>query len=159
MKGQDMPERFTRRQFIEGFAASIAAILVGGIPPAEAKPTEPKKTPNTYVGKATYYGPDKDCLGCSENEITRSGEPLDPDKETAACNLFDQHEHVRIKHLGTGAETTVRINDTGGGLAATPNELNQKPLIDLTRAAADDLGFDYQQGAIPVEATLTEPLQ
>lgn len=67
---------------------------------------------------------------------TASGEYADPSTMTAAHRTLPFGSRVKVTNLGNGRSTVVRINDRGpysGGR-----------IIDVSRAAADRLGFRNQ---------------
>ena len=80
------------------------------------------------TGEASWYGQD------FHGKPTASGEPYDMWAHTAAHRELPFGSVVRVTHLGTGANTVVRINDRG--------PFAHGRIIDLSRAAARDLGLD-----------------
>lgn len=79
------------------------------------------------TGTASWYG----------NELagnpTASGVPFDPNALTAAHPDLPFGTKVKVTNLGNGLSVTVEINDRG------PFADNR--IIDLSRAAANELGF------------------
>ena len=80
------------------------------------------------TGEASWYGQD------FHGKPTASGEPYDMWAHTAAHRELPFGSVVRVTHLGTGANTVVRINDRG--------PFAHGRIIDLSLAAARDLGLD-----------------
>jgi rare lipoprotein A len=68
-----------------------------------------------------------------EGRRTFSGERYDPDLMTAATRDFPLHSWLKVINPANGKEVTVRINDRTGK--------RKTPLVDLSRAAARELGF------------------
>lgn len=64
---------------------------------------------------------------------TASGEVFDMNELTAAHKTLPFGTLVRVRHIGTGKEVTVRINDRGPHVPGR--------IIDLSRAAASTLGI------------------
>lgn len=92
------------------------------------------------VGVATWYG---DRLA---GHRTASGEPFDPGAMTAAHRTLPLGTWVEVRRPDTGRAVIVRINDRGPWGDASR-------VIDLSRAAADVLGFT-RQGVARVELRL-----
>ena len=82
----------------------------------------------TQTGEASWYGAD------FHGKPTASGEPYDMWAHTAAHRELPFGSRVRVTLLATGATTEVRINDRG--------PFAHGRIIDLSRAAARDLGLD-----------------
>ena len=80
------------------------------------------------TGEASWYGQD------FHGKPTASGEPYDMWAHTAAHRELPFGSMVKVTHLDTGASTVVRINDRG--------PFAHGRIIDLSRAAAGDLGLD-----------------
>lgn len=89
-------------------------------------------------GQATYYS---DSLAGNH---TSNGEIYDPARRTAASRDLPFGSIVRVIRRDTGAHVTVRINDRG------PFG-NRKRILDLSRAAAADLGM-LRRGVAPIRA-------
>ena len=78
-------------------------------------------------GVASWYGEE------FQGKVTASGEPYDMDKLTAAHNYLPLGVKVTVTNLDSGKTADVTINDRG---PFVPDRI-----IDLSRAAADKLGF------------------
>jgi rare lipoprotein A len=89
------------------------------------------------VGLATWYG--KDFAG----KRTSNGERFDPHAMTAAHRKLPFGTWVEVRRPDTGRSVRVRINDRGPWGDA-------KRIIDLSRAAADELGI-VEDGVVRVE--------
>jgi len=97
------------------------------------------KTPVVVLaGKATYYS---DSLAGNH---TSNGEVYDPSRKTAASRDLPFGSVVRVVRRDTGASVLVRINDRG------PFG-NRKRILDLSRAAARELGM-LGRGVVDVRA-------
>jgi hypothetical protein len=94
------------------------------------------------VGKATFYS---DSLAGNH---TSNGEVYDPSRLTAASRDLPFGTIVRVVRRDTGAYVIVRINDRG------PFG-NRKRILDLSRAAARELGMEGR-GVVDVRAEVLE---
>lgn len=137
-------------------AAFLAGLLAPGTVPAMAEtqiaalprpipqqvilpPTKPKRVdashpcggegflPYRQAGRAHYYGARHQGLP------TASGEPFDMHGMTAAHLTLPLGTKVRVTNLRNGRSVVVRINDR--------HARNTPKVIDLSRQAADRLGF------------------
>jgi rare lipoprotein A len=102
----------------------------------------PRSTLEQLSGKATYYA---DSLA---GNSTASGEPYQPAAFTAAHRTLPFGTVVRVTRIDTRSVTYVKINDRG------PFG-NQDRIIDLSRAAASELGM-LRAGVVPVEVEVLE---
>jgi rare lipoprotein A len=94
------------------------------------------------AGKASYY---HDSLAGNH---TANGEIYDPGRLTAASRDLPFGSVVRVIRLDTGAHVIVRVNDRG------PFG-NRKRILDLSRAAARELGM-LSRGVVDVRAEVLE---
>ena len=94
------------------------------------------------AGKATYYS---DSLAGNH---TANGEVYDPARLTAASRDLPFGSVVRVIRRDTGAHVLVRINDRG------PFG-NRKRILDLSRAAARELGM-LERGVVDVRAEVLQ---
>jgi rare lipoprotein A len=78
-------------------------------------------------GQASFYG--KELAGSS----TSSGELFDPDASTCAHRTLPFGTKLKVTYLKKSTSTVVRVNDRG------PHKDDR--ILDLSRAAADDLGL------------------
>jgi rare lipoprotein A len=111
----------------------------------------PDPDPNDYsrakpvvvlAGKATYYS---DSLAGNH---TANGEVYDPARLTAASRDLPFGSIVRVTRRDTGAHVIVRVNDRG------PFG-NRKRILDLSRAAARELGM-LGRGVVDVRAEVLQ---
>lgn len=86
-------------------------------------------------GQASWYG------ARHQGKPTASGERFDQNALTAAHRQLPFGTRVRVTHLGSGRQVTVRINDRG--------PFSKGRIIDLSRRAAEQLGM-LRQGVAPV---------
>jgi rare lipoprotein A len=93
------------------------------------------------IGVATYYA------NKYNGRRTSSGERYRPNKMTAAHPTLPLGTRVRVVNLTNQREVEVRINDR-----CRPRSF---PLIDVSREAAERLGF-IKRGVIPVEVVTIE---
>lgn len=85
------------------------------------------KKDSLYIGKATWYG------AALQGNLTASGERFDYHKFTAAHKFLPLGSYVRVTNLSNGRTLIVKINDR--------MPLTSSPIIDLTRASAEELGY------------------
>jgi rare lipoprotein A (peptidoglycan hydrolase) len=108
------------------------------VPDVEPSEVEGKKPVIVLEGEATYYS------DSFAGRATTSGEPYDPARRTAASRDLPFGSIVRVTRRDNSAHVLVRVNDRG------PFG-NHKRILDLSRAAAADLGI-LQRGVAPVRA-------
>ncbi|MBP5196501.1 MAG: septal ring lytic transglycosylase RlpA family protein [Bacteroidaceae bacterium] len=92
----------------------------------------------TIRGKASYYA-DK-----FHGRRTANGEIYHKDSMTCAHLRFPFGTRLLVRHLGTGKEVVVRVNDRGP---------YSRYIIDLSKSAAKELGI-LQHGHADVELSL-----
>lgn len=110
----------------------------GGPPPAPPG----SGGPHDLVGGASWYGPG------FEGRATASGEIFTGRDATAAHRTLPFDTRVRVTVISgefAGRSTEVRVNDRGPFVSGR--------VIDLSRAAAADIGLD-RAGVLPVELTV-----
>ena len=112
------------------------------VPEVEADRYEDVEPVIVLAGKATYYS---DSLAGNN---TANGEVYDPARLTAASRDLPFGTVVRVIRRDTGAHVIVRINDRG------PFG-NRKRILDLSRAAADELGM-LGRGVVDVRAEVLQ---
>ena len=95
--------------------------------PASKSGKAPSSLPQANVGIASWYG------AVLDGHRTASGERFDMNKFTAAHRTLPFGTLVRVVDLNSGRSVVVRINDRG--------VLFPERIIDLSRAAADELGI------------------
>ena len=93
----------------------------------------------TIRGKASYYA-DK-----LHGRKTANGERYHRDSMTCAHLRFPFGTRLRVKHLESGKEVVVRVNDRG--------PYSNRYIIDLSKTAARELGI-LQHGHADVELSL-----
>jgi rare lipoprotein A len=97
----------------------------------------------TQVGWASWYGPG------FHGRQTASGEPFSMHELTAAHRTLPLGTKVLVHNLETDAQVEVKITDRG------PSSKPPRRIIDLSRAAADRLGFGGH-GIRRVQVAVTE---
>jgi len=104
-------------------------IVIGFILLQGSKSSRP--TPKFQTGLASFYDED------FEQKRTASGKPFEPDQLVAAHPHYPLGTIVRVTNLGNGRSIKVKIIDRG------PNQNNRSEgvIIDLSRSAAEKLGF------------------
>ena len=107
--------------------------------PAEAAPAAeaPNGKAPDQAGLATWYG------AALAGHKTTSGERFNPNAMTAAHRKLPLGTWVDVRCVDTGRTVRVRINDRGPWG-------DDRKIIDLSRAAADQLGF-RRRGVARVE--------
>ena len=95
--------------------------------PLVAHRSDPPKPIKTWVGNASWYGPEFD------GKKTADGERFDSESLTAAHPVLPFGSVVRIVNPRTGKFEIVRINDRGPFIRGR--------VLDLSRAAAQDIGM------------------
>ena len=119
-----------RRRGSCGLASVLAlACFLGACAPSTQHAPSPPVHPTAFiqVGMASWYGE------AHAGRHTASGEPFDPNAMTAAHRTLPLGARVRVTNIENGRTITVKINDRGPA--------NEGRIIDLSRAAADALGF------------------
>jgi rare lipoprotein A len=111
---------------------------LSNVPDADPDRYAGRKPVVVLVGKATWYS---DSLAGNH---TANGEVYDPSRKTAASRDLPFGSVVRVIRRDTGAQVLVRINDRG------PFG-NRKRILDLSRAAAKELGI-LKRGVCDVRA-------
>lgn len=115
---------------------------VSNVPDPEPSEYARKKPVLTLVGAASYYA---DSLAGNH---TANGEIYDPSRRTAASRDLPFGTIVRVTRRDTGRSVLVRINDRGPFA-------NRKRILDLSRAAAEDLDM-IDAGVIKIRADVLE---
>lgn len=97
------------------------------------------------IGEASYYGK------AHAGKTTASGDKFDPGDLTAAHPTLPLGSEATVTNLKTGESVEVEINDRG------PYARGRD--IDLSKAAAKEIGIDAKNGEAPVkiEADLPDP--
>ncbi len=91
------------------------------------KKTKKSKANRILYGQASYYA------NKFEGRKTANGEIFRQSKLTAACNALPLGTWIKITNLKNGKTVTVKTNDR--------LHVKTRRLVDLTRAAAQKLGF------------------
>ena len=112
-------------------ARTIAATVLGAVSVAMLNMDASAET-----GRASWY---------ALTSRTASGEWCDPSAMTAAHPSLPFGTRVKVENLDNGRSVIVRINDRGPFVSGR--------IIDLTRAAADRLGF-LRRGIADVRLTV-----
>ena len=107
-----------------------AGLIGAGASPRSADET-PKPPTAVREGLASYYARSLD------GKRTASGVPFDNDALVAAHPTYPFGTLVRVTNLRNRRSVTVRVIDRG----PTPAVRRRGVIIDLSRAAADALGF------------------
>ncbi len=89
------------------------------------------------TGMASFYTADQ------KNYVTASGETYDMNALTAAHPTLPFNTMVRVTNLSNNLSVVVRINDRG--------PYTKRRIIDLSQAAADQIGITELEGTEMVE--------
>ena len=96
--------------------------------PSESSDTSGREPAGTLMqGQASFYGPEL------SGKPTSSGESFDPSDHTCAHRTLPVGTRLKVTYPKKGTSTVVRVNDRGPHV---PDRI-----LDLSRAAADDLGL------------------
>lgn len=140
----------------------LQLLLVGFAGPTWAADTDeprvepiPQKAPNRpYMVRGQWYAPIADDVPFKQRGMsswygqpfhgrkTASGETFDMHAFTAAHPTLPIPSYVRVRHVRSGKEVIVRINDRG--------PFHSSRILDLSKAAAQQLGL-LSQGTAEVE--------
>ncbi len=106
------------------------------------------------TGFASWYG--EETLRLHGGAMTANGEVFNPRSLTAAHKYLPLPTHVQVTNLENGRSIIVRVNDRGP-FPSDNNPDSGKRIIDLSRGAAERLGFAEQGIArVRVEAIQLE---
>lgn len=108
----------------------VLVIMVLGTLFSSSSQTNPRSwngKDSVYTGKATWYG------AALQGNLTASGERFDYNKFTAAHKFLPFGTYVKVTNLSNNRSIIVKINDR--------LPFTSSPIIDLTRASAEKLGF------------------
>ena len=128
------------------FAVIVLILLVSPIALAQSHPDSVASPANRVLkGKATYYG------GTAlEGNDTANGDTFDRHARTAAASKkIPLGSTAKVTNLENGKSVEVKVNDRGPGVKGNH--------IDLSRAAARDIGITHKEGKVPVKIEVTKP--
>lgn len=126
---------------MQGVAFARAASATPEQTPGKAPRQPGRKAPHRQVGKASIYARK------FNGRKTADGTRFDPRSDTAASKTLPLGSTARVTNLETGDSTVVTIRDRGPHVAGR--------IVDLTPAAAEEIGLDRKQGLARVAV---EPL-
>jgi len=107
-------------------AAAVAALLVSA-PTGQGQEFTDTLPDWMQQGRVSWYGPG------FHGRRTANGEVFDTNELTMAHRSLDFDSEVRVTNLENGRSVVVRVNDRGPYVRGR--------IADLSRAAADELGF------------------
>jgi rare lipoprotein A len=126
-----------RRLAAVTMAMLLCPLLLGAAPQsARKRARHPLSTRSTRTartvqfGLASWYGPG------FQRHITASGAPFDESQLTAAHRSLPLGTNVKVTNLKNGQSVIVKVTDRGPRVRGR--------LIDLSRAAAERLGFKHR---------------
>ncbi len=118
----------SKSAFVCLLAVLILCPLVSSAQKAQADTTgRTKKTSRVFYGQASFYA------NKFQGRKTASGEIFDQKKLTCACNVLPLGTWVKVTNLRNGKTVIVKVNDR--------IHPKMRRVVDLTRAAAQKLGF------------------
>lgn len=133
------------RRFLS-IAGAVLATILGVAGAQAASPTEHLNPQNVVshhhwyqLGVASWYGK------FFQGRTTASGEPFDENQFTCAHRTLPLGSVLRVTNLRNNKSVIVTVNDRG--------PVPESRVIDLSRAAADALGFS-ERGLAPVKVEL-----
>lgn len=109
------------------FLCAFLLLLATCITAQDSDKKPSKKVTKTLYGTASFYG------NKFNGRKTASGQIFSQEKFTCACNVLPLGTWIKITNLRNGKSVMVRVNDR--------LHPRMKRLVDLTRAAAQKLGF------------------
>lgn len=130
------------------FAGAILAIMIGVAGAQAASPASDHLTPHAgrhhwyQFGIASWYG------RFFQGKTTASGVPFNENALTCAHRTLPLGSILRVTNLRNQKSVIVTVNDRG--------PMPPDRVIDLSKAAAEDLGFS-QRGLAPVKVELIGP--
>lgn len=104
------------------------------------------------TGLASWYG--EETRRQKDGHMTANGELFNPRALTAAHKYLPLPIHVQVTNLENGRSIIVRVNDRGP-FPSQHNPDSGKRIIDLSRGAAEQLGF-VEQGVAKVRVETIE---
>jgi rare lipoprotein A len=115
--------------------------------PDSRVPTQQKVAGSkVQIGEASVYARKL------QGKKTATGERFDEHKPTAASKTLPLHSKAKVTNLKTGRSVDVTITDRG--------PYAKHRVVDLSSAAAKQIGIDKEKGVAPVEVKPTaEPVQ
>ena len=112
---------------------AVGFMLVAGAAFGQPKSSD---APVTQQGEASYFNG-----GQKGHTRTANGEPVQPDRNTAASRTLPPGTNATVTNKATGQSTEVHVNDRG--------PVRQDRVIDLSKKAAGDVGMS-KTGTAPV---------
>ena len=123
--GYGRPAAASLRAYAHTLAAVVALLVAA---PTGQGPQFADTLPDwMQQGRVSWYGPG------FHGRLTANGEVFDTNELTMAHRSLDFGSEVRVTNLENGRSVVVRVNDRGPYVRGR--------IADLSRAAADELGF------------------
>jgi rare lipoprotein A len=141
------PDNATRPRRILTLTGAILAILLGVAGARAASPGDQVAVKSAHhhwyqFGVASWYG------RFFQGKTTASGEPYNEYAMTCAHRTLPLGSILRVTNLRNHRSVIVTVNDRG--------PVPKDRVIDLSKAAAEDLGFS-ERGLAPVKVELIGP--
>lgn len=114
----------------------VLAAAFGFLAVAASAQPKPSGGPVAQEGEASYFN-----KGVNGHTKTANGEPVQPDRNTAASRNLPLGTNATVTNKATGQSTDVHVNDRG------PSRKDRT--IDLSKKAAGDVGMS-KTGTAPV---------
>lgn len=123
--------RRNKTVFCRAVQLLLLALMIGACQSQPTPQASERQALATQTGKASFYG------AAFHGEETASGETFDKNELVAAHPTYPLGSILRVTRLENNRSVEVRVNDRG------PSEAHQAEgvIIDLSRAAASELGF------------------
>lgn len=142
IRRSDNAKRPRRRITLAGALLTLLVGVAGAQAASPADHIQPKHSTRHHwyeFGMASWYGK------FFQGRTTASGEPYNENELTCAQRSLPLGSLLRVTNLRNNRSVVVRVNDRG--------PVPQDRVIDLSRAAAEALGFQ-QKGLAPVKIEL-----
>ena len=143
-----------------GVTLGASILVLSSVTSAKTTYHHPRATPsashtltghNQIVSAKTQTGVASVYARQHQGKKTASGERFDEHKLTAASKTLPLHSNAKVTNLKTGRSVDVTITDRG--------PYAKHRIIDLSPAAAKQVGVDKKEGVAPVEVKPTAALQ
>lgn len=128
-KRNHIPHRARKAAYLFFTGILLVFLLPAFVQAQTTEPAKPvaKKASRVFYGQASFYS------NKFNGRKTASGEIFNQAKFTCACNVLPLGTWVKVTNLRNGKSVNVKVNDR--------IHPKMRRVVDLTRAAAQKLGF------------------